>query len=70
MPEEVPNVPERLNEIGHQIGKYKDMIVKEFKNMEIEVKCWDVDVAKSEEEYTLEVDIKLAIRPKSENTSK
>ena len=66
MAEEETNVPKRLSEIGEKIGEYKDIIVKEFKNMEIEVKCWEVDVAKTEEEYTLEVDIKLAIKPKKE----
>lgn len=31
MTEEVVNVPEKLNEIGHKIGQYNDMIVKDSK---------------------------------------
>ena len=34
IPEEEINVPDRLQDIGKKIGEYRDIVVKEFKNME------------------------------------
>jgi hypothetical protein len=57
-------VPEKLQEIGKKIGEYKDVIVTQFKDMEVDVRNWNLAVGKTEEEYTLEVNLKLAIKPK------
>ena len=62
--EEEINVPEKLQEIGSKIGEYKDVIVTQFKDMEVDVRNWNVAVGKTEAEYTLEVNLKLAIKPK------
>jgi hypothetical protein len=62
--EEVINVPERLQEIGKKIGEYKDIVVKEFNDMEVDVRNWNFAVGKTEQEYTVEVNLKLAIKPK------
>ena len=62
--EEEISVPERLQEIGKKISEYKDVIVKEFKDMEVDVKNWNFAVGKTEAEYTLEVNLKLALKPK------
>ena len=59
-------MPERLQEIGQKLGEYKEAISTQFKDMEIEVKNWNFAVGKAEEEYTVSVDLKLAIRPKKE----
>jgi hypothetical protein len=66
MPEEEINVSERLQEIGKKIGEYKDAVVTQFKNMEVEVKNWNFAVGKTEEEYTVEVNLKLTIKTKKE----
>jgi hypothetical protein len=58
------NVPRKLQEIGNKIGEYKDVIVTQFKDMEVDVRNWNVAVGKTEAEYTLEVNLKLAIKPK------
>jgi hypothetical protein len=58
------NVPARLQEIGQKIGEYKDIVVDEFKDMQVDVKNWNFAVGKTEEEYTLEVNLKLALKPK------
>jgi len=60
------NVPERLQEIGKKIGEFKDTVVDEFKDMEVDVKNWKFAVGKTEEEYTLEVNLKLSIKPKKD----
>ena len=57
-------MPEKLQEIGKKIGEYKDVIVTQFKDMEVDVRNWNFAVGKTEEEYTLEVNLKLAIKPK------
>ena len=64
IPEEEINVPEKLQEIGQKIGEYKDAVVTQFKDMEVDVKNWNFAVGKTETEYTLEVSLKLAIKPK------
>jgi hypothetical protein len=64
MPEEEINVPEKLQEIGTKIGEYKDAVVTQFKNMEVDVRNWNFSVGKTGEEYTVEVNLKLAIKPK------
>jgi len=68
--EKTPEVSVQLGDIGRKIGEYRDLVVKELKDMEVDVKCWDVNVAKSGEEYTLEVDLKIVVKPKKEVTPK
>jgi hypothetical protein len=62
--EEEVNVPERLQEIGKKVLEYKDELVDEFKDMEVDVRNWNFAVGKTEEEYTLDVNLKLALKPK------
>jgi hypothetical protein len=64
MTEKEINVPERLQGIGKKIGEFKDAVVNEFKDMEVDVKNWNFAVGKTEAEYTVDVDLKLAIKPK------
>ena len=64
MSEEEVNVPERLQEIGKKISEYKDLVVNEFKDMEVDLRNWNFAVGKTEAEYTLEVNLKLALKPK------
>ena len=63
MPETV-NITEKLQKIGQTAQEYKDAIVSQFKDMEVEVKDWNFSVGKTEKEYTVEVNLKLGIRPK------
>jgi hypothetical protein len=64
MPEEEINMPERLQEIGKKIGEFKDVVVAEFKDMDVDVRNWNFAVGKTEAEYTVDVNLKLAIKPK------
>jgi hypothetical protein len=63
MPENV-NITDRLQKIGQTAQEYKDAIVNQFKDMEVEVKDWNFSVGKSDKEYTVEVNLKLGIRSK------
>ena len=64
MPETSINITEKLQKIGQTAQEYKDAIVNQFKDMEVEVKDWNFSVGKTDKEYTVEVNVKLGIRPK------
>jgi hypothetical protein len=64
MPEQSINITERLQKIGQTAQDYKDAIVNQFKDMEVEVKDWNFSVGKADKEYTVEVNVKLGIRSK------
>ncbi len=64
MPETV-NITEKLQKIGQTAQDYKDAIMNQFKDMEVEVKDWNFAVGKTDKEYTVEVNLKLGIRAKS-----
>ena len=64
MSESEVNITERLQKIGQTVQEYKDTIVKHFKDMEVNVKDWNFAVGKTEEEYTVEISVKLGIKPK------
>jgi hypothetical protein len=64
MPETSVNITEKLQNIGQTAQEYRDAIVKQFKDMEVEVKDWNFSVGKTENEYTVEVNLKLGIRSK------
>ena len=66
MPESSINITEKLQKIGQTAQEYKDAIVSQFKDMEVEVKDWNFSVGKAEAEYIVVVNLKLAIRPKKE----
>ncbi len=63
MPENV-NITEKLQKLGQTASDYKDAIVSQFKDMEVEVKDWNFAVGKMDKEYTVEVNLKLGIRSK------
>ncbi len=63
MPENV-NITEKLQKLGQTASDYKDAIVSQFKDMEVEVKDWNFAVGKTDKEYTVEVNLKLGIRAK------
>ena len=64
MPEKHIDMTERLQKIGQTVNEYKDSIVSNFKDMDVEVKDWHFTVGKLEKEYTVEVNVKLCIKPK------
>ena len=64
MPETSINITEKLQKLGQTAQEYKDTIVNQFKDMEVEVKDWKFSVGKAEKEYNVEIVIKLGIRPK------
>ena len=64
MSEKHIDVTERLQQLGKTVNEYKDSIVNHFKDMDVEVKDWHFTVGKLEKEYTVEVNVKLGIKPK------
>ena len=64
MPETQINIPEKLQKIGQTAQEYKDAIVNQFKDMEVEVKEWNFGVGKMDKDYNVDVTLKLVIRSK------
>lgn len=58
------DVTERMQKIGETISEYKDKLVATFKDMEVDVKDWHFAVGKADKEYTVEINVKLGIKPK------
>jgi hypothetical protein len=64
MSEKHIDVTERLQKIGQTVNEYKDALTSHFKDMDVEVKDWHFTVGKLEQEYIVEVNVKLGIKPK------
>ena len=64
MSENKINIPEKLQQMGQTVQDYKDAVIAHFKDMQVDVQDWNFNVGKSEEEYTVEVKVKLTIKPK------
>jgi hypothetical protein len=64
VPETSINITERLQKISETASEYKDAIVNQFKDMEVEVKDWNFSVGKAEKEYNVEIHLKLGIKSK------
>ncbi len=64
MSEKHVDMTERLAKIGETVASYRDALVSHFKDMDVEVKDWHFSVGKMEKEYSVDVTVKLAIKPK------
>ena len=64
MPEKKIDMTERLQKIGATVSEYKDSLMTHFKDLDVEVKYWNVAVGNIDKEYTVEVNLKLSIKPK------
>jgi hypothetical protein len=58
------DITERISKIGETINQYRESVMAHFKDMDVEVKEWNVAVGKMEKEYDVNVTLKLAIKPK------
>ena len=58
------DMTERLQKIGQTINEYKNSLTSHFKDMDVEIKDWNFAVGKQEKGYIVEVNVKLAIKPK------
>jgi hypothetical protein len=59
------DMTERLQSIGKTVSEYKDSVMNHFKDMDVEVKTWNFTVGNIDKEYTVEVNVKLSIKPKA-----
>jgi hypothetical protein len=64
VPETSINITEKLQKIGETANEYKEAIVSQFKDMEVDVKDWNFSVGKADKEYVVQVNLKLGIKPK------
>ena len=58
------DMTERISKIGETINQYRESIMAHFKDMEVDVKEWNVSAKKIDKEYAIDVTLKLGIKPK------
>jgi len=58
------DVTGRVQKLGDTVSEFRDMVIKNFKDMDVEVKNWNFTVGQLEKEYTVEVNVKLCIKSK------
>ena len=61
------NITEKMQQISETVAQYKDAMVAAFKDMDVEIKDWNLIVGKVEKQYNVEVMVKLAIKPKEDS---
>ena len=64
MSEKQINMTERIQKIGETVNQYKEALVAAFKDMEVDVRDWNFSVGKVENQYNVDVTVKLTIKPK------
>ncbi|HIJ08692.1 TPA: hypothetical protein HA274_05065 [Candidatus Bathyarchaeota archaeon] len=67
MSEKQINITEKMQQISETVAQYKDAMVAAFKDMDVEIKDWNLIVGKVEKQYNVEVMVKLAIKPKEDS---
>lgn len=65
MAEKVEVTPERMEKIRSAITGFKDTVVNQLKDLHVEVKDWRFAVENHEEGVTVDVSVKLLIKPKA-----
>jgi hypothetical protein len=65
MAEKVEVTPERMEKIRNSITGFKDSLVSQLKDLHAEVKDWRFAVESHEEGVTVDVSVKLLIKPKA-----
>jgi hypothetical protein len=64
MTEKNMEVTERLQKMGQTVNEYKNSLMNHFKDMDVEVRNWNFAVGNTDKEYTIEINVKLSIKPK------
>ncbi len=64
MSEKSIDIAGQMQKISETISEYKDKVVATFKDIDVEVQNWDFAIGKAEQEYTVEVNVKLRLKPK------
>ena len=64
MSEKQINMTERLQKIGETVNQYKESLISAFKDMDVEVKDWNFAVGKVENQYNIDVAVKLTLKTK------
>jgi len=65
MAEKVEVTPERMEKIRSAITGFRDTVVNQLRDLHAEVKDWRFAVESHEEGVTVDVSVKLLIKPKA-----
>lgn len=69
MSETSVNISEKMHKISQTAQDYRDALMEHFKDIDVDVKNWNFSVGKIEDEYNVEVNVKLGIRSKNGSKS-
>ena len=64
MPDKNVDITKQLQKIGQTVNEYRDVLMSLFKDMDVDIKTWNFAVGKLEKEYTVDVNVKLGLKPK------
>lgn len=64
MPETNINISDKIQKITKTTEEYKNSLVESLKDVEVNIKNWNFNVGKVENEYNVELNIKLGIKSK------
>ena len=63
--EKVEVTPERMEKIRNAITGFRDQVVNQLKDLQAEVKDWRFAVESHDEGVTVDVSVKVLIKPKT-----
>ena len=64
MPDKNVDITKQLQKVGQTVNEYRDVLMSLFKDMDVDIKTWNLAVGKLEKEYTVDVNVKLGLKPK------
>lgn len=59
------NISEKMQKMSQTAQDYRDALMEQLKDVDVNVKNWNFAVGKIEDEYNVEVNLKLGIRSKN-----
>ena len=60
----VEDISKSMTAMGKQLGEFKEAISEQLKNVEVEVQAWNLNIGRGDNEYTIEMSVKVAVRKK------
>jgi len=64
LPDKNVDITKQLQKVGQTVNEYRDVLMSLFKDMDVDIKTWNLAVGKLEKEYTVDVNVKLGLKPK------
>ena len=70
MSEKSVNITEKIAKISETVGEYKNSVVAALKDMDVEVKESNFSVSRVDEQYNIDLTLKLTVKAKKSTAAK